>query len=67
MVANNRFHSKEGAMKRVKQRALPLRHADCRITIMKEKQAELVRLLAELVLQAFKSAATGDGGETWKR
>jgi hypothetical protein len=24
-------------------------------------------LLAELVLQAFKSVAIGDGGETWKK
>jgi hypothetical protein len=67
MLANNRFHSKEGAMNRAKQRALPLHQADCRITIMTEKQTELLRLLAELVLQAFKSVATGDGGETWKK
>lgn len=50
-----------------KQRALPMRPIDCGKRIKEEKRAELVRLLAELLLQAFKSEETKDGGAVWKR
>jgi hypothetical protein len=66
MIANS-FHSKEGEMTGAKQCALPMHPIDCRKRIKEEKRAELVRLLAELLLQAFKSEATKDGGAAWKR
>ena len=54
-------------MKGASQRGLPLRQTECRIQVAREKRAELVRWLAELLLQAFKSEATSNGGEAWRR
>jgi hypothetical protein len=66
MEANN-FPSKEGAMKGARQRALPLHQADCRKRIREATRQELVRLLAELLLQALKSERAKQGGVLWKR
>jgi hypothetical protein len=66
MEANN-FPSKEGAMKGARQPALPLHQADCRKRIREATRQELVRLLAELLLQALKSERAKQGGVLWKR
>ena len=42
-------------MKETRQRALPLHQVDSSKRIRKERQPELVRLLAELLLQALQS------------
>lgn len=54
-------------MKRVKQWALPLYQADGRKWVKEERRPELVRLLAELLLQALKSEGARQGGARWKR
>lgn len=54
-------------MKEAKQRALPLRKADYRERFKAERRPELVRLLAELLLQALKSDGSRQGGALWKR
>jgi len=63
----NNFHSKGEAMKGAKQRALPLRKADCSKRHLEERRPELVRMLAELLLQALKSDGSREGGGLWKR
>jgi hypothetical protein len=54
-------------MKGAKQRALPLHQTDYRKRVGEERRPELVRLLAELLLQALKSEGAGQGGALWKR
>ncbi len=54
-------------MKGAKQRALPPHQTDYRKRIREERRPELVRLLAELLIQAFKSEAARQGGALWKR
>jgi hypothetical protein len=66
MGANN-FHLKEGAMKGAKQCALPMHQADCRKRVSEEIRLDLVRLLAELLLQTLKSERAKQGGALWKR
>ena len=63
----NNFHWKGEVMKEAKQRALPLPKTDYRKRFREEKRPELVRLLAELLLQALKSDGSRQGGELWKR
>jgi len=53
-------------MKGAKQRALPLRKADYRKGLREERRPELVRMLAELLLQALKSDGSRQGGGVWK-
>jgi hypothetical protein len=50
-------------MKGAKQCALSLRRKDYGKRIREERRAELVRLLAELLIQALKS----EGGVPWRR
>jgi len=66
MRANN-FHLKGEAMKEAKQCTLPLRQPDYRKRIREERRPELVRLLAELLLQAFTSENARPRGAPWKR
>jgi hypothetical protein len=66
MGANN-FHLKEEAMKEAKQCALPLHQPDHRKRVSEERRPELVRLLAELLLQALKSEEARQGGALWRR
>lgn len=54
-------------MKVVKQRALALQQRDYSKRIREQKRDELVRLLAELLLQALSSETTRQGGAQWKR
>mgnify|MGYP001217395092 FL=1 len=54
-------------MKVVKQRALALHQRDYSKRIREQKRYELVRLLAELLLQALSAEGTGQGGAQWKR
>lgn len=54
-------------MKGARQPALPLHQADCRKRIREATRQELVRLLAELLLQALKSERAKQGGVLWKR
>jgi hypothetical protein len=63
----NHFHWKGEAMKGARQRALPLRKADYRKRFREERRPELVRMLAELLLQALKSDGCRQGGGVWKR
>jgi hypothetical protein len=54
-------------MKGAKQRGLPLHQTDYRKRIRQERRPELVRWLAELLLQALKSDGARQGGARWKR
>lgn len=54
-------------MKEAKQCALPLHQPDHRKRVSEERRPELVRLLAELLLQALKSEEARQGGALWRR
>ncbi len=54
-------------MKGAKQRALPLQQTDCNKRVREQRRSELVRLLAELLLQALSAEGTRQGGAQWKR
>lgn len=54
-------------MMQTKQRALPLHQRDYSKRIREHKRGELVRLLAELLLQALSAEGTRQGGQQWKR
>lgn len=50
-----------------KQPALPLSKADHSKRFPQERRLELVRMLAELLLQALKSDGSRPGGGLWKK
>jgi len=54
-------------MKAAKQRALPLHQTDYGKRVSEQRRGELVRWLAELLLQALSSEGTRQGGTPWKR
>lgn len=54
-------------MKAAKQRALPLHQTDYRERVRAQRRGELVRWLAELLLQALRSEGARQGGAPWKR
>ncbi len=54
-------------MKAAKQRTLALRQTDCSQRVSEKRRGELVRWLAELLLQALRSEGTRQGGTPWKR
>ena len=54
-------------MKQTKQRALPLHQRDYSKRLREHKRGELVRLLAELLLQVLGAEGTRQGGAPWKR
>jgi hypothetical protein len=61
------FHLKEEAMKPAKQCALLLHRKDYEDRIRKGSRPELVRLLAEMLIQVFKSDQSEKEGEPWKK
>ena len=54
-------------MKAAKQRDLALHQTDCSKRVRKHRRPELVRLLAELLLQALGGDRARQGGAPWKR
>jgi hypothetical protein len=64
MKAHN-FHVREAAMKEPKQCALPLHQANYSKRFREESRLELVRLLAELLIQALKSNSEKQGDRLW--
>ena len=54
-------------MKEPKQCALPLHQANYRKRFREESRRELVRLLAELLIQALKSNSEEQGGRPWRK
>lgn len=54
-------------MKEAKQCALPLQQANYRKRFREESRLELVRLLAELLIQAFKSNSERQGDRLWRK
>jgi hypothetical protein len=49
------------------QPTLPLGKADYSMRFPQERRPELVRMLAELLLQALKSDGSRPGGGLWKK
>ena len=54
-------------MRATKQPALPLGKADHSKRIPQERRPELVRMLAEVLLQALKSDGSRPRGGLWKK
>ena len=54
-------------MRETKQAALPLGKADHSKRCPQERRPDLVRMLAELLLQTLKSDGSRPGGGLWKR
>ena len=54
-------------MKEAKQCALPLHQGNYSKRFREESRLELVRLLAELLIQAFKSNSEKQGGRPWRK